>query len=139
MRAELAEIGVAPEFSNRCMTPLQNIRKRVLKENDTGQIEALIGQARDAERDAHDLIEAAVEAAKRTPAATGMEDPPGPAPAPPTTVKKPENFKRKKQVYAAKVKTKPYLETPEDVDEYLAALRREIEDALDENTRVEIL
>ena len=105
----------------------------------------LVEEAGDAAEDANRLIEQAVEAAKPKPALapTPMERP--------TTVKDvqkpfvqapkvatPEKFRPRRQIVASKSATKPFLETQADVDEYLAALRKELESAIAENARVEI-
>jgi hypothetical protein len=50
---------------------------------------------------------------------------PGATPfTPAPKVKAPENFKPRRQISARLPASKPYLETREDVDEYLAALRQ---------------
>ncbi len=54
-------------------------------------------------------------------------------------VKAPENFKPRRQISARLPASKPYLETREDVDEYLAALRKQLEEAIASNARIEIL
>jgi len=58
-------------------------------------------------------------------------------PAP--TVKAPENFKPRRQITAKLAASKPYLETSQDVEDYLSALRKQLEDAIASNVRIEIL
>lgn len=147
VRADLATIGVDAEFSNLCLKPLQDIRKRIEIETKVGQMGILVEEAVDAADDANRLIEQAVEAAKPKPAPPSLPTPV----ETPTTVKDvqkpfvqapkvatPEKFRPKRQIVAKKSVTKPFLETQADVDEYLAALRKELEAAIAENARVEI-
>ncbi|MGO6736478.1 BREX system P-loop protein BrxC [Rhizobium ruizarguesonis] len=142
VKADLDKIGVEPVFSNTCLKPLQDIRKRVEAEQDTGRISTLVTQAREAEDEAHDKIEIAVMAAAKaaTTLPTGTAEPAAdPTDIPPTAIKSPELFKPRRQIRAAHLNTRPYLETLADVDAYLTALRNELEAALLANTRIEIL
>ncbi|UFW79631.1 BREX system P-loop protein BrxC [Rhizobium sp. SU303] len=142
VKADLDKIGVEPTFSNTCLKPLQDIRKQVEAEVDTGRISTLVTQAREAEDEAHDKIEIAVNAAAN-PASTVPTDIAEPSAAlpviPQTVIKSPELFKPRRQIRAAQLNKRPYLETLADVDAYLAALRNELEAALLANTRIEIL
>jgi hypothetical protein len=54
-------------------------------------------------------------------------------------VAKPENFKPRRQISAKLPASKPYLETRQDVEDYLDALRKQLEDAIASNARIEIL
>ena len=146
LRSDLAGIGVDADFSNKCLKPIQDIRKRIEVETNTGQITNLIEEAAEAAELAHSDIEKAVEAAKIA-AATPQPSPepsvvkqPGATPYNPgPKVKAPENFKPRRQISARLPASKPYLETREDVDEYLAALRKQLEEAIASNARIEIL
>lgn len=146
LRSDLAGIGVDADFSNKCLKPIQDIRKRIEVETNTGQITNLIEEAAEAAEVAHSDIEKAVEAAKIA-AATPQPSPepsvvkqPGATPYNPgPKVKAPENFKPRRQISARLPASKPYLETREDVDEYLAALRNQLEEAIASNARIEIL
>lgn len=142
VKADLDKIGVEPAFSNTCLKPLQDIRKQVEVEKDTGRISTLVTQAREAEVEAHDKIEIAVKAAAK-PAdrlPTDTEEPAAASPViPATIIKFPEVFKPRRQIRAAQLNKRPYLETLADVDAYLSALRKELEAALLANTRIEIL
>lgn len=150
IRADLAGIGVDPDFSNRCLKAIQDIRKRIEVETGTGQITNLVDEAADAAELAHSAIEKAVEAAKQaaaaaaaapTPVAGGsVVQQPKPTPFTPVTkVTAPQNFKPRRQISAKLPASKPYLETREDVDEYLTNLRQQLEDAIANKFRIEIL
>lgn len=141
IKADLAGIGVEAEFSNQCLKPIQDIRKRIETETRTGQMSNLVTEAAEAAEVAHAAIEKAVEAAKKAVEASTPEPEPTVAkPASPQPkVKAPENFKPRRQISAKLPASKPYLETKEDVDDYLAALRKQLEEAIANNARIEIL
>ncbi len=146
IKQDLAGIGVEADFSNQCLKPIQDIRKRIETETRSGQLTNLVAEADDAAEIAHSLIERAVEVAKKAAVNAEPENegskvkeasakPPTPAPK----VKAPENFKPRRQITARSVASKPYLETEQDVEEYLAALREQLEEAIASNARIEIL
>lgn len=150
VKNDLIDIGVDAEFSNNCLRPLQEIRRRIEAETRTGQIAELVREAEDAEDDAHTLIELAVAAAKAKvdapepgpaaePSAGGVLEAAGDLKALPP-VSHPEKFRQRRQVVARGLMgAKPYLENRADVDAYLDALRQQLEDALAQNARIEIL
>lgn len=137
IKQDLAQIGVDAEFSNQCLKPIQDIRKRIETETQSGKLTNLVTEADDEAEIAHAAIEKAVEAAKQAAAA------PAPAPDPlkptPAKVAKPENFKPRRQITARSVTAKQYLETAQDVEDYLSALRKQLEEAIASNARIEIL
>lgn len=146
IKQDLAQIGVDADFSNQCLTPIQDIRKRIETETRSGQLNNLVTEAEDAADIAHGVIETAVAAAKKAAA----EPAPGPEPSkvrgpasapyvPPTKVAKPENFKPRRQITAKLAASKPYLESTQDVEDYLSALRMQLEEAIASNVRIEIL
>lgn len=144
IKQDLAQIGVDADFSNQCLKPLQDIRKKIEVETRSGQLNNLVAEADDAAEIAHGVIEKAVEAAKQ--AAAVPTPSPNPAPVdvkptttPPTKVAKPENFKPRRQITAKSVTAKQYLETTQDVEDYLSALRKQLEEAIASNARIEIL
>jgi hypothetical protein len=143
IRADLSDIGVDADFSNRCLKPLQDIRRRIEGETLTGQITTLIEEAAQAEDDARLLIEKAVEDASRpqpdVPLPKVGEAPTKPfIPAPRVTA--PQNFRQRRQVTARSLMgAKPFLESQDDVNAYLEALRKQLEEALAQNARIEIL
>ena len=144
IKQDLVQIGVDADFSNQCLTPLQDIRKKIETETRSGQLNNLVTEADDAAEIAHGVIEKAVEAARK--AAVVPIPSPNPAPVdvnptppPPTKVAKPENFKPRRQIAAKSAASKPYLETTQDVEDYLSALRQQLEEAIASNVRIEIL
>ena len=146
IKQDLAQIGVDADFSNHCMKPIQDIRKKIEVETRSGQMSNLVAEADDAAEIAHGVIEKAVEAAKRTVAAptpslepSTVKEPVSTPYAPPTKVTKPENFKPRRQITAKSAASKPYLETSQDVEDYLSALRKQLEEAIANNVRIEIL
>ena len=146
IKQDLAQIGVDADFSNHCMKPIQDIRKKIEVETRSGQLNNLVAEADDAAEIAHGVIEKAVEAAKRNVAAptpslepSKVKEPVSTPYAPPTKVTKPENFKPRRQITAKSAASKPYLETTQDVEDYLSALRKQLEEAIANNVRIEIL
>jgi len=144
IKQDLAQIGVDADFSNHCMKPIQDIRKKIEIETRSGQLTNLVAEADDAAEVAHGAIEKAVEAAQKT--AVVPSTSPNPVPVdvkpittPPTKIAKPENFKPRRQITAKSVTAKQYLETSQDVEDYLSALRKQLEDAIASNARIEIL
>jgi hypothetical protein len=116
------------------MKPIQDIRKKIETETRSGQLTNLVAEADDAAEIAHGEIEKAVEAAKTlvvTPTPVDVKTI--------TKVTKPENFKRRRQITARSAASKPFLETSQDVEDYLSALRKQLEEAIASNARIEIL
>jgi hypothetical protein len=146
IKQDLAQIGVDADFSNQCLKPLQDIRKKIEVETRSGQLNNLVTEADDAAEVAHAAIEKAVEAARKPVVAISpdsepsrVKEPTGGAYVAPTKVTKPENFKPRRQITAKLASSKPYLETSQDVEDYLSALRQQLEEAIASNVRIEIL
>lgn len=144
IKQDLAQIGVDADFSNHCMKPIQDIRKKIETETRSGQLTNLVAEADDAAEIAHGAIEKAVEAAQKAAAvpSTIPNTVPvdvKPTTTPPTKIAKPENFKPRRQITAKSATSKPYLETSQDVEDYLSALRKQLEEAIASNARIEIL
>jgi hypothetical protein len=153
VKADLADIGVDADFSNQCLLPLQNIRREIGAEVLTGQIADLVKAAVEAEDTARLRIEIAVSSARakavvRPESGAPADKSPYPsaqeAHAPeyvaPTRIATPEKFRQRQQVTARTLMgAKAYLESKDDVEAYLAALRIKLEEALAANARIEIL
>lgn len=146
IKQDLSQIGVDADFSNQCLKPLQDIRKKIEAEARSGQLTNLLAEADDAAEIAHSRIERAVEAARKAAAApvpnpepAKVKEPAAAPYAPPTKVAKPENFKPRRQITARLAASKPYLESTQDVEDYLSALREQLEEAIASNARIEIL
>ena len=143
VKADLTDIGVDADFSNICLRPLQEIRRRIGVETLTGQITNLVQEAEDAEDDAHRQIELAVKAAQPKaepePSSGEFGEQPTKPFVPQARASTPEKFRQRRQVIARQVTKTPYLESVEDVEAYLAELRKQLEDALAQNARIEIV
>lgn len=142
IRQDLTGIGVEADFSHRCLKPIQDIRKRIEAETRSGQLNNLVAEADDAAEIAHSEIEKAVEAAKRAagrPVEPSVKQPATTPYVPEPRITTPQNFKPRRQITARLVASKPYLETTEDVEDYLGALREQLEEAIASNARIEIL
>ena len=128
---KLAEISAAldkaaapPEVRNKALKPLQDTRKRI--ETDAS-IPSILMQQEMAleERDkALDLIEAAMTAIAATTAKPGA---PTPKPVKPI-----------REIRAADLSKKTYLETEQDVDTYVTELKQQLLAALAGNNRVRV-
>ena len=146
IKQDLAGIGVDADFSNHCLKPIQDVRKRIETETRSGQLTNLVAEAEDAAEIAHSQIEKAVEAAKKAaekpepePEGSKVKEPTAKPPTPGPSIKTPQNFKPRRQITAKSAASKPYLETSQDVEDYLFALRQQLEDAIASNVRIEIL
>ena len=146
IKQDLAGIGVDADFSNQCLRPIQDIRKRIETETRSGQLTNLVVEADDAAEIAHSQIEKAVEAAKKAvekpalePEGSKVREAPAKPYTPAPSVKTPQNFKPRRQITAKLAASKQYLETSQDVEDYLSALRKQLEEAIASNVRIEIL
>ena len=153
VKADLADIGVDPDFSNQCLLPLQNIRREIIAEILTGQIADLVKAAAETEDTARLRIENAVSSARAKAAAKPEFGAPADRSAHPSVqetrtsgyvapprIATPEKFRQRQQVTARTLMgAKAYLESKDDVEAYLAALRVKLEEALAANARIEIL
>lgn len=146
LKQDLVQIGVDADFSNQCLKSLQDIRKHIEAETQSGKLTNLIAEAHDAAEVAHAAIEKAVEAARKPVVAISpdsepsrVKEPTGGGYVAPAKVTKPENFKPRRQITAKLATCKPYLETTQDVEDYLSALRKQLEEAIASNARIEIL
>jgi hypothetical protein len=142
VKEELDDVGAAPELRNSSLSAIQRIKADAIQETSIAHIFQLQGAAQEAADDAFAIIE---EAAKVTqPAPTyPTNDQPNPgglsdsaSPVAPLVQNKPT--KKRKIVKPTSLVSQSYLETQEDVDEFLAKLRDELEEAIENNERVEI-
>lgn len=159
LQAEIVKSGIGtPELSNKLLYPLQQVKKDIEAESGIAQIYML--QQKTADERLEDslyeleraLEQAARESAKKEdaakegqPGAGGrIEEPqpqpgggePAPAPAPipkprPTVVVDTGNV-------LSKVHSGAYLETREDIDRFVSALKQELETAIDAKNRVRL-
>lgn len=136
VKAELDEAGAAPELRNQCLHPIQTIRSGIEGEESIAHIFQMQTAARDAADEAFIAIE---QAAKKyvpvPPDGDGKATSPEPDDEP--QVKK-APAKKRRIVEPSHIAGSTYLETKEEVDAFLETLRKELEDAITNNERVEI-
>ncbi|PWC75519.1 BREX system P-loop protein BrxC [Azospirillum sp. TSH64] len=147
VKQALEQVAAPPDLQNKCLQGLQTIRTSVLKETSIARIFTEQTEALDAKDIAMEQIEGFVrskapqhnpipepveETAGAGPAAKADPQPPSrPAPAKPI-------FKKPRVVIPVAIHKGGYLKTKEDVEQFLAALRKELEDALAKNEPIEI-
>jgi len=105
-----------PDLRNKALKPLQDIKKHVQQETSVPGIFYQTTMANDEFEKSIELIEAKNEKVDSK------------KPAKPVKIIKPANFS-----------TKNYLETEDDIKEFIEALRKELEAALREHARIRIL
>jgi hypothetical protein len=119
---DLESYKATPDIRNQALKPLQDIKKQVQDELSIPNMHYQLNQADDAVDTSVEIIEKAAEPPK--PVGSGV------APPPPV---KPVKF-----VTAAACGSKSYLETEQDVDNYLGALKKELMAAVQKSMRVRI-
>lgn len=120
----LDQFKASGETRNKALKPLQDLRKLVSSETSIPKMHYLRNKASEAVEVAVELIEEA--AAHAEPVGGGGDVTPKPA------------AKAIKQVSASSFSKKIYLETEEDVEEYLAALKKELLAAVQQDMRIKI-
>jgi hypothetical protein len=125
IKAELKVAGDDPALTSSCLKPLESLKSQV-----TGQTS--LAHITQAETDAVNLKDSAIGKvaqflAKKAEEAKGGSDP---EPQP--------KFKKPKVVQPKSLITKTYLESQSDIDEFLTALRKELEAAINNEERIEI-
>lgn len=155
VNAELDALQASPDQRNKSLLALQNLRQRITKQRSLAHISQMQDEARDLADAAIDHLHLLAEqaAAKAKAAASA----PAPAPvvsgsgnsgvpvAEPPVVNTPAAVvapvvpvKKRKVVNAQLLAGSGYIETQADIDNFLAKLRKELEQAIAENQRVEI-
>jgi hypothetical protein len=112
----LDHYNAEPDLRNKTLKPLQDIKKHVQQETSVPGIFYQTTMANDEFEKSIELIEAKNEKVDSK------------KPAKPVKIIKPANFS-----------TKNYLETEDDIKEFIEALRKELEVALREHARIRIL
>jgi hypothetical protein len=115
---ELDAMAADDDFRNHVLYPFQQVKQQVAGETSIPDISYQIEESEQAVEDALDQIER-----KKTPVDSGKPDKPA---------KKTKAFK------ATSVASKAYLESPEDVDSYVEALRKTLLDELKEDVRIRL-
>lgn len=141
VKAELNDVGASPELRNKCLTPIQRIKTDVEGQTSIAHIFQLQGAGQEAVDDAFAMIEAAAISASKTPGEAPIETPEngGMSDAGGTAEPMVQNkrSKTRRVVEPTTLVTKTYLESQDDVDGFLEALRDELEAAINNNERVE--
>ena len=134
--AELEAVGASPELRNKCLSPLQRLKQDVQSQASIAHILQIQQEALDAADDAIDWIEkAARQPAPATP--SGQSDSAVPAAIPAPLVKS-KPTKKRRVIRPTIMVSKHYIESAQDIDAFLETLRKELEDAINNNERVEI-
>lgn len=139
VRHELAEAEADPALSNASLHPLQQIRSRATTEQSIPHLLEAEQTAAEAYDDAMLRIEAWITArAQRNaePAETAARPAAAPKPAAPRPPKPAPRPRR--VIKPAELTYKPILENREDVEAYLALLRKTLEAALEGGARIEL-
>ena len=119
IKKELDAAKAEPNLRNACLYPLQTIRKGIEAETSIAHIHLTQQEATDAHDEAIDRIDAFLrekEGGKKGKA----------------------GGKTRRVVKPVELVTKPYLETQEDVDEFLNELRERLEAAIKNSERIQI-
>ncbi len=111
----LAEYKADPDLKNKALKPLQDIKKHIQQE---GSIPGIFYQAKIAD----DELEAVLEMINSRKAKEDTKKPAKPV----------------KYIQPAKVSAKPYLETQKDIEDFITALKKALEEALGENARIRL-
>ena len=129
LKEDLARAGDDEALSATCLRPIEQLRSRVTSEESV----AHIGQAEAEALRAFDRAQAEIEDFLRT--WVEKERPEGGGPTKPTPA---PQVKKQKVVKPADLAGTSYLESREDVDRFLEALRQELERAIANNERIQI-
>ena len=136
VKDELDEVGATPALRNQCLHPIQLIRQQVDTESSIAHIYQLQSSARDAADEAFAEIEkAARQPAPVPPGDTGNVSVPDEKAKP--QVSKPQ-AKKRRIIQPMRLAGSSYLETRDDVETFLDKLRKELEEAINNNERIEI-
>ncbi len=123
VEAELETAKAAAELRNRCLYPLQSLKRQIDTQTSIAHINQAQQIAVDAADEAFDKIAAAAKE-KETPATIKIAHP--------------VYLKKRRIVQAARLAPTGFIATQADIDDYLNRLRQELEAAINNNERVEI-
>lgn len=126
---ELDAISAEPALRSACTGKLQTLRTQVAAEESL----AHITQAKQDAQAAYDAAVTKIEEAAKSPKLVMGGNGPGKAPTATVTAVKPRRV-----IQPASLVPKHYLETQDEVDEFLSSLKKSLDDALAKNERIEI-
>ncbi|TKK14312.1 BREX system P-loop protein BrxC [Pseudomonas fluorescens] len=154
---ELDALLASPDQRNRSLLPLQTLRQRIAKQRSLAHISQMQEEARELADVALDhLQQLAEQAAAKAKMAASEPDPKPPISGtgtPDLTVAEPTApvnnspaavvaptvpIKRRRIIDAQMLAGSGYIETQADIDNFLSKLRKELEEAVADNQRVEI-
>lgn len=154
---ELDALLASPDQRNRSLLPLQSLRQRIAKQRSLAHISQMQEEARELADVALDhLQQLAEQAAAKVKMAANEPDPKPPISGtgtPDLTVAEPTApvnnspaavvapsvpIKKRRIIDAQMLAGSGYIETQVDIDNFLAKLRKELEEAVADNQRVEI-
>ncbi|BBO04473.1 hypothetical protein SG09_38230 [Bradyrhizobium ottawaense] len=128
LNSDLASASGDVALREACLGPLESLKSQVEKQESL----AHITQAESEAMKEFDVAQARIEEFLRRSAIP--VEPAGPSGDPPL----PPKVKKQRVVKPADLMKATYLETSGDVDQFLGALRQELEDALTKNERIQI-
>ena len=135
IKKDLESVKTDSHLSNSCLLPIQNIRKDVEKQTSIAHIFQAQREAEEAFENAISKIEEAakVEPPKPVNPPVGVG---GNKPSPVVTPK--PVFKKRCVIDARKLVGKTYMETDQDVENFLGTLRTKLKQAISNNEKIEI-
>lgn len=155
--AELDDLQASTDQRNKSLLALQNLRQRISKQRSLAHISQMQDEARDLADAAIDHLhllaeqaaaraKAAASAAAAKPVISGsgnsgvpVAEPAADLPSSPAAVVAPVVPVKKRRVVDAQLLAgSGYIETQADIENFLAKLRKELEQAIADNQRVEI-
>jgi hypothetical protein len=126
VHADLVAAQGTEELKIQCLNSLETILQKIQSQKSLAHITQLETEALRRFEQAQDAIQKFVDHTEQVK-----------TPAEPTAQPK-ERFKKRKVVNISHHLTKPYLETPEDVETFLNKLKRELMNAVEQNQRIKI-
>jgi hypothetical protein len=124
---DIETLGGDPALRTACIKPLESLRSRAQTEDSLAHITQVATEA----LKAFDAAGVRIEEFARKAAAKAKETPTKSQPIQPV-------LKKRRVIEPTKLIKAGYLETSADVDEFLNSLRKELEDAIANNERIEI-
>lgn len=157
VNAELDDLQASTDQRNKSLLALQNLRQKITKQRSLAHISQMQDEARDLADAAIDHLhllaeqaaakaKAAASAPAPTPVVSGSGNPGVPVAeanaqvvnTPAAVVAPVVPVKKRRVIDAQLLAGSGYIETQADIDNFLAKLRKELEQAIAENQRVEI-
>ncbi len=137
VKDELEAAGASPDLSNACLTPLQSLKKQLGSQGSIAHILQIKGTALVEQDEAFARIEQAGKKAFEAqaqvqPDQTGLKE---------TTIAAPvitAPVKKRRIVQPAKLVSGHYLETNEEVYDFLETLQKELLEAIENKEKIEI-